>query len=223
MKILALDAALGPFSAALELDGTVTEDRSDRNDALEGGLERMARLLSSAGIRLRDLDRIAVGVGPGSFTGIRIALSFAKALAYGAELPLVGISSYDVLTPDDAPRPCLTVVSGRPGVICARLIADGEVRVACGPTQDVISRLLGGWVAAVSLTVIANTEDAFPEIGKGPFTVHRVISPAARNPAVAIAALARRREPASSPHGVGPDYGEMPAVTLPKARTEIAP
>ena len=223
MKILALDAGLGPFSVALDLDGVITSERSDRNDALEAGLGRIAALLEHAGLRLADLDRIAVGVGPGSFTGIRIALSFAKALAYGASVPLVGISSYDILTPTDVPEPCLTVVSGRPGVICARLSAGGVKSVACGPAATVVRRLLGDRPPDVSLTLIANTEDVFPEIGERSLGVHRLISPAARNPAVVIAMLARGREPSSSPHGVAPDYGEMPAVTVPKAGTEIAP
>lgn len=223
MKILALDAGLGPFSAALDLDGAVTSVRSDRNDALEAGLARIALLLAAGGVPLRELDRIAVGVGPGSFTGIRIALSFAKALAYGAGIPLVGISSYDVLTPAEAATPCLTVVAGRTGVICARLVSDGAATVACGPTAAVLGQLLGDASPGASLTLITNTEDVFPEIGERWPNVHCSISPAARNPAVAIARLARGREPGPSPHGVAPDYGEIPAVTVPKAGTEIAP
>jgi tRNA threonylcarbamoyl adenosine modification protein YeaZ len=220
---LALDAGLGPFSVALSLDGVVTSDRSTENDALELGLQRIARLLDGAGTRVADLDRIAVGLGPGSFTGIRIALSFAKALAYAATLPLVGISSYDVLTPADVRAPCLTVVSGRPGVVCARLRSvDGYDSVACGPPATVFERLLEG-VARSSLVVIADQEDVFPEIGEGSLTVQHIVSPATRNPAVVIALLARDREPGPSAHGMAPDYGEMPAVTVPKARTRNSP
>lgn len=223
MKILAFDAALGPFSAALDLDGCVSTDRSSGNDALEAGLARIAGLLARSGLRLGELDRIAVGVGPGSFTGIRIALSYAKALAYGAGVPLVGISSYDVLTPAGAGEPYLTVVAGRPGVICARLRSNGTTAIACGRSSDVIGRLLGTNGRPVALTVIADREDVFHDFAESSITVHRLLSPAASSPAAAIAALARERAPAASPHGLAPDYGEMPAVTVTKAGTEIAP
>lgn len=224
MKILALDAALGFFSTALDLDGLLSSDRSDRNDALEGGLGRIACLLRAAGIELRDVDRIAVGVGPGSFTGIRIALSFAKALAYGAGLPLVGINSYDALTPPDAGRPCLAVVAGRPGVVCARLLdRDGTATIACGPTAGVLDRLLAGIATGSPLTIVSNTEDDIPLTGERHFIVHRPIPPAAENPAATVAVLARRREPSLSLHAVTPDYGELPAVTVPKDRAICGP
>jgi len=85
-------------------------------------------VLAARGLALRDLDRLAVGIGPGSFTGVRIAISYAKGLALAAGLPLTGISSYDVLTPGDAPATVLTVVHGRPGVISARLRIGTETR-----------------------------------------------------------------------------------------------
>jgi tRNA threonylcarbamoyl adenosine modification protein YeaZ len=223
VKILALDAGLGPFCVALDLDGLVTSDRSTQNDALEGGLGRIARLLASASIGLDSLDRIAVGVGPGSFTGIRIALSFAKALAFGAGLPLVGISSYDVLTPAGVDEPVLTVVSGRPGVICARLSVAGTQRVACGPVASVLERLLGGAEPGFRVTVIADREDVFPKTAEGSVCTQQLVSPAVDNPAVVIALLARDRDPGPSVHAVAPDYGEMPAVTVPKAGTRNLP
>lgn len=220
MKILALDAALGPFSVALALDGAISSERSDCNDALEAGLGRIADLLVRAGITLGALDRIAVGLGPGSFTGIRIALSFAKALAYGANLPLVGISSYDVLTPAGAAEPCLTVVSGRPGTLCARL-RDGGVEVtACGRSAEVMARLLAGRELAGPVTIVAATPQVFGEIGAGGPAQIRTLSPASHNPAAVIARLAEHRRPADSPHSLAPDYGEIPAVTMPKASTE---
>ena len=220
MNILALDAALGPFSAALDLDGRILADASDRNDALEAGLARIAALLEQAKLRLADIDRLAVGVGPGSFTGIRIALSYAKALAYGAGLPLVAISSYDVLTPAHQPVPCLAIVAGRPGVICARLTEHHAVRIACGPTATVLERLLENRPPAESLTIVANTEDVFQATGEAKL---QTTARAPANPAIVIAALARTREPSPSPHGVAPDYGEVPAVTVPRAGTRIAP
>ena len=222
MKILALDAALGQFSAAVDDGARLYVAATGRHDALEAGLGRIEDLLGEAGLRLRDLDRIAVGLGPGSFTGVRIAVAYAKSLAYGSGVPLVGISSYDALEPDgDAlepdgvPLPVLTVVRGRRGVICARLRTAAGTDTACGATATVLDRLLAGTPGIVHAA--GNTEDVISEIAERGWTV-RALPPRADVPAVAIAQLARTRAPSPTPHALAPDYGEAPAVTQPKTR-----
>lgn len=55
-------------------------------------------LLSETGISPDELDAVAVGMGPGSYTGLRIGVSFAKGLCYGLQIPLVAIGSLDALT-----------------------------------------------------------------------------------------------------------------------------
>lgn len=210
MKILALDAALGGFSAAVDDDGAVLAVATGRQDALEAGVAQIEGLLEQTGLRLEDFDRIAVGLGPGSFTGVRIAVAYAKALAYGSGVPLVGISSYDALEPDGAPLPVLAVVRGRRGIVCARLRDADAAESACGPTADVLDRLLTGPPRAVHLA--GDTEDVFAQIVKRGWTV-RALSARSSVPAVAIAQLARTTVPSTSPHALAPEYGEAPAVT----------
>ena len=60
-------------------------------------LPTLKRILDSLGLKLKDFDYFAVGLGPGSFTGIRIGLSVIKGFAYALNKPLVGISSLDIL------------------------------------------------------------------------------------------------------------------------------
>ena len=212
MRILAFDAALDGFSAAV-VDGDVARSvSSGRQDALERGLGAIEDLLASAGLRLADLDRIAVGIGPGSFTGVRIAVAYAKSLAYASGVPLCGISSYDTLEPADAGRPLLTVVHGRRGVICGRLRGAGGETTACGPTATVLDRVLMGRPGPIF--VAGNTKDVLGEIAERGWTV-RALPLRADVPAVAIADLARTCVPSASPHAIAPDYGEAPAVTTP--------
>ncbi|MBX5482140.1 MAG: tRNA (adenosine(37)-N6)-threonylcarbamoyltransferase complex dimerization subunit type 1 TsaB [Myxococcaceae bacterium] len=73
----------------------------------------IGELLDRHGVKLASLEGIVVGLGPGSFTGLRIGLSAAKALAYAARLPLAGGSSLAAVAqegPPDVPLFCLAVV-----------------------------------------------------------------------------------------------------------------
>lgn len=213
MNILALDAALGGFSAAVRCGGDVISEATYAPDALERGLTIIAGLLARSGCTLNGLDRIAVGTGPGSFTGTRIAVAYAKSLAFASGVPLVGVSSYDALEPDGAPQPLLVLVSGRTGVVCARLRERNATRTACGPTGEVLDRLLDGVPGPLAVT--GNTEDVFSRAAERGFIV-QVLPSRSAVPAVAIADLARVHPASASPHALAPDYGEAPAVSVPR-------
>jgi tRNA threonylcarbamoyladenosine biosynthesis protein TsaB len=140
---LAFDTATDVATAALVDDGEVLGERTTRAVRL---LEDVDALLRQGGARARDLDRIAVGVGPGSFTGVRIGLATARGLALALDLPVAGVSTLDVLaagapgaTPviDAKRREVFALMGGEPlcaapaelelepGAVC---VGDGAVR-----------------------------------------------------------------------------------------------
>ena len=94
MRILALDSSTDWLSVAL-CDGDRCEERGERaaTAASERALPIAQSLLAAAGLRVRDLDGIAFGAGPGSFTGVRIACGIAQGLALAADIPVVGIAT----------------------------------------------------------------------------------------------------------------------------------
>ena len=99
VKILALDTSTERGSIALlEGNEVVAEFRLRSPETHSSRLLRsMQFLLASAGWNLRDLNLVAAGVGPGSFTGIRIGLSTALGVAQTLSIPFAGVSGLDAL------------------------------------------------------------------------------------------------------------------------------
>jgi len=208
---LGIDGALGAFSAAVVRDdGSAPVVASGAGkDALERGLRVIDEVL--AGAPLGSLDGIAVGIGPGSFTGLRIALGFAKSLAFAAGLPLAGVSSYDALEAGtgETHTDRLAIVHGRVGIACARLTLAGEpAHIVCGEYAAIAERLSSdarGRTIYVCAGAPAGAVSALAEHGM----IVQVSTALPAVPAAAIAMLALAgRVRAGSPHVLRADYGE---------------
>jgi tRNA threonylcarbamoyladenosine biosynthesis protein TsaB len=119
---LAFDTATGAATSAL-LDGS--ELLGERVSRAQSLLEDVDALLRQAGAHPSDLDRLAVGIGPGSFTGVRIGLAVARGLALSLELPGAAVSTLDALAAG-APG-ALPVIDAKRREVFALL--DGEPRV----------------------------------------------------------------------------------------------
>jgi tRNA threonylcarbamoyladenosine biosynthesis protein TsaB len=140
---LAFDTATSVATAALVRDGVVLGERLSRPVAV---LEAVDELLEEAGVAQRDLTALAVGTGPGSFTGLRLGLAAARGLAFALDLPTAGVSTLDALaagSPGAVPvidagrREVFALVGGEPvvrapqelelepGTVC---VGDGAVR-----------------------------------------------------------------------------------------------
>ncbi len=151
MILLGLDTSTSATAVALRLaDGSTSEARDDPPQGEHPGhatrlLALAHELLEREGLRWSSIERIAVGVGPGTFTGLRVGLATARALAQSLQVELVGVSSLQALAhgalgsayaaagTDSAPT-ALAVIDARRGEVFAAAYeaADGATSGGAG-------------------------------------------------------------------------------------------
>jgi tRNA threonylcarbamoyladenosine biosynthesis protein TsaB len=134
MLILAFDTATDVATSALVDDGEVLGERVSRAVTL---LEDVDALLRQAGAHTGELEALAVGIGPGSFTGVRMGLATARGIALALGIPAAGVSTLDALAAGapgavpvvDARRREVFVLLGDP-----RVVAPEELGITPGST-----------------------------------------------------------------------------------------
>ena len=129
MLILAFDTATDIATSALVSDGEVLGERRSRAVTL---LEDVDALLRQAGAQTRELEGLAVGIGPGSFTGVRIGLSTARGLALALDIPVAGVSTLDALAAGSPGALPVIDARRREVFVPGRVLAPGELEVEAG-------------------------------------------------------------------------------------------
>lgn len=210
--ILSIDTCLGASSVAV-LDGervlaARSEPMTRGHQERIGVLAREAAL--EAGVAFADLDRIGVTVGPGSFTGLRVGLAFAKGLATALSIPCVGVNTLESLA-FGVPGFAAAVIDARMSQVYLQVFADGVSLMApdalgLGEAAARLAELYSGGPATLVGSGAPLLADAL--------TGATVLTPAAPDP-VAVARLALAR-PAPS-HSPRPLYLRAPYATLPAA------
>ena len=227
MIVLGFDTATPATAVAVvDDDGPGVERRHDPVAGERPGhgaqvLVLAREALEELGLTFADLDRIAVGLGPGGFTGLRIGVATARALAQSAAAQLVGVSTLEALAAGQTPDPgqgVLAVVDARRGEVFAAGWRDGEqvvAPVAIAPAK-VGELITPGWLAVGdgALRFRDDLERAgcvVPADG----SQHHLVS------ALVICRLARDLPPA--PHGdLVPDYLREPDAVRPRRATPPA-
>jgi tRNA threonylcarbamoyladenosine biosynthesis protein TsaB len=138
MLILAFDTATDEATSALVWDGEVLGELVSRPVTV---LEDLDALLRRGGVRDSQLEGLVVGIGPGSFTGLRMGLATARALAFSLDVPLAGVSTLDALAagaPGAVPvidarrREIFSLVKGEPAVLAPADLPVEEGRAYVG-------------------------------------------------------------------------------------------
>lgn len=132
MRILGLDTTGAYCTAALCDEARVLAYKSEHIG--RGHAERLApmvaEILAEAELTARDVDKIAVCTGPGSFTGLRVALAFAKGFALPRKLPVVGLPSLAIWAAQHDPegrKKTVSIADVRRGELCWHAVFEGAL------------------------------------------------------------------------------------------------
>lgn len=128
LKILALDTSTEYCSAALWIDGDVRQRLEHAGQTHSQLLLPMVDgLLAEGGLSMRGIDAIAATIGPGSFTGLRIATAVGQGLAFGADVPVMPVGTLDALAHGCEAERVATALDARMGELYF-------AAYQCGPT-----------------------------------------------------------------------------------------
>jgi tRNA threonylcarbamoyladenosine biosynthesis protein TsaB len=219
VRILAFDCATIRCSAVVWEDGSVrARAASDRpHGATEALVPMLQRVLAAASVSLQDMDRLAVTVGPGHFTGLRAGLAVARGLVLATGLPAVAVTTLEAVAAAVAPElrrertvlaaidskraePYLQVFSGdlEPLSPAVARVPDEFARSHHLPADVLVAGDAAGPLA-----------DALRLAGRNPFLATSDPQP----DAAVVAAIAAARAPVDGP--LRPFYLHPPAVKLP--------
>jgi tRNA threonylcarbamoyladenosine biosynthesis protein TsaB len=146
MIVLALDTCLDACSVAVCVDGSPLATASEV--MARGHQERLApmaqEVMQQAGLAFAALDRIAVTVGPGSFTGLRVGLAFAKGLALALERPCIGVGALETLAFAGPRGFVAATIDAHRGQVYLQIFIDGRPAMAPDvlPVETAAARLV---------------------------------------------------------------------------------
>ena len=231
MRVLGIETATSLASVGIVVEDRVVAERAVpmRGSHAQTLLPLIDEALRAAGVGLSELDRVAVSIGPGSFTGLRIGLSVAKGLALAARLAVVGVPTLDAYAHAIGPRDSLVcpVLDARKGEVYAaafRWRGAEPVRalapMAVAP-QQFAARVQG------PCTLVGDGVDAYAPLWRSTFGARVELIPFAALPpsGIVVARLGSvlgACAPAE-PGGIEPSYCRPSEAELGRDRSAAAP
>lgn len=165
MKILAMDTAAAACSVAIWVEGTIVahEFRAMARGHAAELLPMVDRLLQQTGMKIEDFDALAVSVGPGAFTGLRIGLACARGFGVASGLPVIAVTTLEALSEAvlDRDGPVLCALDAKRSDLYAQVFdAKGE------PITDAVAKLPQDVVDMVdeSVTKVLVAGDCFERL-----------------------------------------------------------
>ena len=194
MLLLALETSTELGSCALWRDGDIVERLCPPGQSHSETLLPLVReLLGERGLKVAQLDAIAFGVGPGAFTGLRVACGIAQGLAVAANIPLVPVTSLEAMAEMTGAEQVLALLDARMGEVYAgsyRRSADGYVlqgEIRVWSPANVPLPTAAGWL------ICGNAPSAYPELQARIVAAGLPIHPGILPTAAALARLAAPR------------------------------
>ncbi len=160
MKILAIDTSAVTASAAILEDGaliTATELRSKMTHS-QTILPMVSDMLKNAALTLKDINVVAVNVGPGSFTGVRIGVAAVKGFCFADDIPCVAVSTLESMAYNflglPTPQMVCAVMDARCGQVYTALFEVGDTVTRLTPDEAIPIEELGNVLKKLEKTVI---------------------------------------------------------------------
>jgi len=225
VRLLAMDTATNACSAALWEDGRIVASKFEA--MMRGQAERLVPLigevLDDAQATWDSLDRLAVTIGPGAFTGLRIGLSTARGLALAANKPLVGVTTleavaYAVVLEERQDKNLLVVLDAKRADVYAQLFGPD-----LSPLTDPIAVMpekLPGLTGNGPLVIAGDHAKTVASVFDGQATI---ASGHGLPEAEIVAALAAKTEPSKNGEPPAPLYIRPPDATIPKNGGKLRP
>lgn len=217
MRVLALDTCLSACSVAVWQDGVILAKdwRPMQRGHAEALLPMVEHVRAQSGLDYRALDRLAVSIGPGSFAGVRVGLAAARGICVARGLPLVGVSTFELLAAAiEGDAPVAVALDARNDQVYFQAF-DG-VNALCRPalltvsdaaafiaTLDVTLRLVGSGAATLAGLCTGRVSASHPDL----------------LPDAAILASFAANRPAVAGDTIAPLYLRAPDAKLPAAAT----
>nr|ADI16933.1 inactive homolog of metal-dependent proteases, putative molecular chaperone [uncultured Marinimicrobia bacterium HF0010_18O13] len=128
MNLLGIESSSRKLSVGLMKEESFSELHSEKiNDTANSLPQLSKKIINNASLSFEDLDTICISAGPGSFTGLRVGMSYAKGIAMALDIPIVPVSTFDSLAYNNASKELSTLIysHGNTFYICEYSLNNG--------------------------------------------------------------------------------------------------